>query len=254
MVGFLGGLIGALGGGQGIGSMLGGLGGLLGGGKSRAQGVDYLKLRQDAEKGGFNPLTALMSGGGQGYQREFTPALSSGAFIQDAVSRGVDTFFNTPPKDDPLAKSVRAANDYIAAKHEAQARALPRPFGYSLTDVQPFGVAAKGSSNVRGASGSADPVAVMVPTAGSDGIVRMGPNPNGPDADQALFALATDAYYRATNNTFGRPLTRAAGNYYPPHPSTDKIDPEAWKKTNPWYRTFVAPFSWPAEAPRFGSF
>lgn len=58
------------------------------------QGVNYMKLRNDAQKAGFNPLTALMAGGSAAYQNDSGPALSTSSFIAEALSRGVETGFN----------------------------------------------------------------------------------------------------------------------------------------------------------------
>lgn len=113
-------------------------GGLFGRGKAKAQGVDYQKLRRDAEAGGFNPLTALMAGGGQGYQREFNPALSSGSFIQEAIARGTDTYFDGVARRDAQADAIRDHNnkkDLIA--YEASLRPQ-KTFGYDLTQQRPY--------------------------------------------------------------------------------------------------------------------
>lgn len=104
--------------------------------KPKAPGVDYAKLRRDAEAAGFNPLTALMAGGGAGYQRDFNPAMSSGQFIAEAVVRGLDTAFNAPVQNDPAADQIRRR---VADRDRQQALMQSRPpggFGYDLTDVQ----------------------------------------------------------------------------------------------------------------------
>lgn len=112
--------------------------GLFGLRKPKAQGIDYQKLRRDAEAAGFNPLTALLAGGGAGYQRDFNPALASGAFVGEALQRGLDTYFNTPdPADleaERLRERVQAETFYEMQKDSM----LPGNFGYSLSSVQPF--------------------------------------------------------------------------------------------------------------------
>jgi hypothetical protein len=56
----------------------------------------FVDLRAAAEKGGFNPLTALMATGGSGFQPQPQgPKLGTGDFIADALSRGADSYFNT---------------------------------------------------------------------------------------------------------------------------------------------------------------
>lgn len=208
--------------------------------KSNAEGVDYQKLRDDASAAGFNPLTALLAGGGQGYQREFNPALSSGSFLSEAISRGVDTVFNRSA-DDTEAKSIRLANE-LAAKNLAQkAASMPRPFGYTLTAQRPFDAVGASDGTSRPPVSSVAPVAVMVPTVGTDGIVRMGPNPDGPDLDTAAYALVSDAYYRATNMTRGRPLG-LRDQIYPPRVGEKPawLPPLALRQRNPWLRGPVA--------------
>ncbi len=113
---------------------LGLLGGLFGKKKAKAPGVDYVKLRNDAQAAGFNPLTALMAGGGAGYQREFSPDLASGAFISDALSRGVDTYFDLKNQAD--AETVRVRELAEQREHERQMQAMRygnQSFGYGLT-------------------------------------------------------------------------------------------------------------------------
>lgn len=54
--------------------------------------LQYMRLRDAAELGGFNPLSVLRAGG-SGIPNP-TPALSSKAFVADALGAGVKTFFN----------------------------------------------------------------------------------------------------------------------------------------------------------------
>lgn len=112
--------------------------GKLFGGKPKAQGVDYVKLRDDATKAGFNPLTALMAGGGAGYQRQFDPSLSSGAFIADAVERGLDTAFNQPSGEDRELEALRKRAERVELERTINGMKVPGSFGYSLTKVAPF--------------------------------------------------------------------------------------------------------------------
>lgn len=91
------------------------LSGLLGRKKSSAQDIDYVKLRNDAETAGFNPLTVLLAGGGSGYQREFNPALSSGSFIAEAISRDVDTYFSQVSEYNPQVDQMRQGDQLSAA-------------------------------------------------------------------------------------------------------------------------------------------
>lgn len=74
------------------------------------RGVDFVKLRDDAIKGGFNPLTALNATGGQGYDRVAgLPSLGSAAFIGDAMSSfGKSLFDLRLQESDQLARAQLA--------------------------------------------------------------------------------------------------------------------------------------------------
>jgi len=54
--------------------------------QSTTSEIDYVKLRQNAEAAGFNPLTALRAGGGAGFTTTHHPSLASGGFMADALS------------------------------------------------------------------------------------------------------------------------------------------------------------------------
>lgn len=71
-----------------------------------AVGVNFARLRSDAIKGGFNPLTALMATGGSGYQREAMPTLGSASFLTDAIRGITSDFFDMKMSEaDRLAQS-----------------------------------------------------------------------------------------------------------------------------------------------------
>jgi hypothetical protein len=57
------------------------------------QAEQFVRLRDAAEKAGFNPLTALRANPTGGMVNP-TPALASGAFLRDALGAGVQTYFN----------------------------------------------------------------------------------------------------------------------------------------------------------------
>lgn len=64
-------------------------------GSPKAAGIDFKKLRADAEAAGFNALTALGATGAAGYERTISEgALSSAAFMGEAVSNGLTSWFN----------------------------------------------------------------------------------------------------------------------------------------------------------------
>ena len=109
------------------------VGGLLGGDKSGQ--LDLAKLRRDAEANGFNPLTVLGATGGRGF--ETSPSLSSGAYIADAISRGIDTGFNRPVAVDPNAERTRANNQAIESEMAARKSDPFRSFGMDLAKPVP---------------------------------------------------------------------------------------------------------------------
>lgn len=85
-----------------IGSTL--LGGLFGKKKEKQTNeIDYVKLRDNAEKAGFNPLTALRAGGGAGFTTSTNhPALSS--TIGDIAGQA----FNAWANHDPMAEDRKS--------------------------------------------------------------------------------------------------------------------------------------------------
>lgn len=139
------------------------IGGLFGKKKAKAQGVDYKKLRDDALAAGFNPLTALMAGGGAGYQREFNPAMSSGSFIAEAVQRGVDTYFDMTDAEaaqaDADAEAIREherRKDLIKFEHDLNR--TRGTFGYDLAAQAPFTPSRRvAPPAIAGGSGIASP-------------------------------------------------------------------------------------------------
>jgi len=90
------GLAGAASGSGWIGPAISVAGSLLGGkgGGSTSTRINFEQLRADAEKAGFNPLTALMATGGAGNTRTTAPTLSSGEFLARAVDSGYNTWSN----------------------------------------------------------------------------------------------------------------------------------------------------------------
>lgn len=196
-----------------------------------SRGIDFIKLRDDAVKAGYNPMTALsmahaystqvdyslqggvyspranyttsnqgysplsqnsgggasgggsggaapgavmpshntapgsFSAGGNGYQSQFNPALSSGSFIQEAIERGVDGWSNAKVQSDPLADALRRATQQDQMASEVRDAQVPqgRGFGYALTEQQPF--QPSGKVGVPGlASNKTAPVAPKMPS------------------------------------------------------------------------------------------
>lgn len=66
--------------------------------------IDYVKMRQNAEAAGFNPLTALRAGGGAGFTTTHHPALASGDFIAQAIGGIGNAIASIDPMRDATAK------------------------------------------------------------------------------------------------------------------------------------------------------
>lgn len=78
--------------------------------------VDYVKMRDNAIKAGFNPLTVLRNGGSAGFGTQIShPALSSGfgAGIADALATGISAW----AAYDPMAEK-RADLEYEVAQEQ----------------------------------------------------------------------------------------------------------------------------------------
>ncbi|WP_318761689.1 hypothetical protein [Aminobacter niigataensis] len=63
-----------------------------------------MKMRKNAEAGGFNPLTALRAGGGAGFTTTHSPALASGQFIAEAIGGIGNAIASIDPMRDQTAK------------------------------------------------------------------------------------------------------------------------------------------------------
>lgn len=159
MFGFLGPIVGgigkALGIGAGAGAAASGVGGFLSsaGGQALIQGgtqlvggalqrrearrnpphVDFARLRYEAEKAGFNPLTALKATGGAGFQTGQTP-VSLGAILQSAGESAISAYNEA----DPVKKEAqRLENELTKARISAlkTTENLPKP-GETVKSVQ----------------------------------------------------------------------------------------------------------------------
>lgn len=113
-----------------------------------------LRVREDAEKAGFNPLTALRNGaaniGANTYMG--APALSSTDFIGQSLMQAIDTGFNAPQRKLD-AETQRLQNDlYRAQIGELQANTdyLTRSHGFGIPAVESYGVSDESNSG-RGA-------------------------------------------------------------------------------------------------------
>ena len=122
-----------------IGPAIGALGSVLGGRKTTKSSVDYVALRKNAEKAGFNPLTALQNGGSAGFARvSGPPALSSTEAIANVLGTAADTWFN---RDKVAADAEKEALELALMRQELANLQKPsevvrdRDFGYSIPQV-----------------------------------------------------------------------------------------------------------------------
>jgi len=88
-------------------SIISGISSLFGGGGSESTTINYKALRKAAEKGGFNPLTALRAGGSAGFMQTHTPALASVATIGRAVANGFQAAIDYDPNAEKTAEMER---------------------------------------------------------------------------------------------------------------------------------------------------
>lgn len=90
------------------------------------QEVDYRKMAQNAEKAGFNPLTAIRNGGSAGFTNTYTPALSAA----DRFGAMFQTLGNAIMSFDPRAdERANLEQDLLRAQiqHLNQSNAADAP-------------------------------------------------------------------------------------------------------------------------------
>lgn len=121
------------------------------------QSEQFVRLRDAAEKAGFNPLTALRANPGGGMVNP-TPALASGQFVADALTGSVDTYFNAKAQErdaerDMLEKALM--REELRAM-QAQGRAVTRAgmaFGFEVPQANNY----TGTGSANSAPALADP-------------------------------------------------------------------------------------------------
>lgn len=98
----------------------------------KTRGTNFARLRRDAIRGGFNPLTALQATGGAGYTGSSEPpALASTAFMGSVIA---DTWASEKARDHD-AEMIRLQMDAERQLQQDQIRAMEQPgyMGYGLT-------------------------------------------------------------------------------------------------------------------------
>lgn len=129
------------------------LGGLLGGRSARRaearqramaiedQAEQFVRLRDAAEKAGFNPLTALQANPTGGMVNP-TPALASGQFVADALGSATSTYFNMKQQErdverDALEKALMR-EELKAMQMQGKALEKRMQFGYEIPQANNY--------------------------------------------------------------------------------------------------------------------
>lgn len=180
------------------------------------QSQQFVRLRDAAERAGFNPLTALRANPSGGMVNP-TPALASNSFVANALNDGLQTMFNAPQRAadaerDALERALMR-QELANAQMQGKAYAKAMAFGYEIPQANNYsGVDHAGSGsflgsgnvgNSNGASSSVKPIDLFVPYRRRDGSIVYGPNPQISDFDQFASAGALDATARAKNAVSG---------------------------------------------------
>lgn len=111
--------------------------------------IDFARLRNEAQKNGFNPLTALAMGGAvapgslgaPGFTNTdapYTPPLSSAGFLADTLDRAVNTMFSAKSEYDRAAEEAKDRQEAKARWEAEMAVKYNRGFGRELTRQQVF--------------------------------------------------------------------------------------------------------------------
>lgn len=107
------------------------LGGILGSGKSKSSSnLDLIKLRDDAQAAGFNPLTVLNATGGQGFTSQASSTdINFGAAAAAAIGAGVADYWTGKQERDLVDAQIDLTKAQTASIQAG-------PFGASVRSVQ----------------------------------------------------------------------------------------------------------------------
>lgn len=101
----------------------------------RDQALQFVRLRDAAEAGGFNPLTVLGANPDGGMVNP-TPALASGEFVADALGSATQTYFNGKDRERDIERDAleKALMREELAQMQSQSRAVTSAmgFGYAI--------------------------------------------------------------------------------------------------------------------------
>lgn len=181
--------------GKAIPSIISGIGSLFGGGDESST-INYSALVKQAEKAGFNPLTALRAGGGAGFVQTHAPAFAGVATLANAAAQGIDAWMNFDPaaekraleRDELEMEVLRAELGKIQADTHRS-----RSFNVPSAGVRNVGSPAgtKAGTNGPGASLGSRVVAgvrTAIDAVGSDDQIYDVPNPDAPmEAEQDIW-------------------------------------------------------------------
>lgn len=170
---------------------------LFGGGESETK-INYNAIRRDAERAGFNPLTALRNGASAGFTTTMHPP-AFGAAISDAANAFASVFANMDPNKDRMEeiqfKLAEASLDNLQTDTALRLRRL------SLGDAPAY--SAGNSARTMGVASAASSESPMEP--GQRTLTNpypqgsgVGVNPAVPDA-----ASAEERYGDILSNVFG---------------------------------------------------
>lgn len=199
-----------------IGAIASGVGkvfGLFGGGK-RKTGTDFVQLRKDAEKAGFNPAFALSATGAQGYGRG--GQLSS----LETLGGALDAVGETVRDLDPIIRETQELELELAREELRQARAMT---ALALSQGGPLGetgvrTSMQGPGRVQTRGPLTDPKdglpdQVSLPASGTRSL-RDGTVVNAPYGDDPL-ELETDWYTAFTEGDLVPHINRQLERNFP---------------------------------------
>jgi len=162
------------------------------------QALQFVRLRDAAEAGGFNPLTVL-GANPEGGMVNPTPALASGEFVADALQSATSTYFNAKQRQrdverDQLEKALMR-QELANMQRQGKAFARSMAFGYEIPQANNYTGVDRANSppDLRGSGASrtdqrVEPIDLYVPYRHRDGTITYGPNPQIADLD--MFASA----------------------------------------------------------------
>ena len=109
--------------------------GMIGGRRQEPQNqsIDFKRLRKEAQRAGFNPVTALQATGGQGFQRGFGSSMTNLELLGGAMGAAGDFFQAT----DPINRETRELENELLREQIGLARQdrIARQEGYGFGQV-----------------------------------------------------------------------------------------------------------------------